>query len=305
MKGLISVILPVYNGAQFLSDAIESILTQDFNNFEFIIINDGSTDDSIKIIEHYASVDSRIIAINRENKGLIYTLNEGIKRSTGEYIARMDADDVSIKNRLQSQYKYMSANKLDICGGNYIEIDADSKETCHKRVFQKDYEILLAMATNVPFAHPSVMMRKEFLNLNKLTYGMNGYKHAEDLDLWMNMYNSGAKFGNINSIILKYRILANSMSRVNRKEIAIESDKKFDEFVKQNKMNFSIAFNTFFLTNDNHKNIERIAVKAALRYALLNIDLRILYKCYRKVSLLSFFVGFFSFVKFKYLHRIL
>jgi len=305
VKGLISVILPVYNGAQFLSDAIESILTQDFNNFEFIIINDGSTDDSIKIIEHYASVDSRIIAINRENKGLIYTLNEGIKRSTGEYIARMDADDVSIKNRLQSQYKYMSANKLDICGGNYIEIDADSKETCHKRVFQKDYEILLAMATNVPFAHPSVMMRKEFLNLNKLTYGMNGYKHAEDLDLWMNMYNSGAKFGNINSIILKYRILANSMSRVNRKEIAIESDKKFDEFVKQNKMNFSIAFNTFFLTNDNHKNIERIAVKAALRYALLNIDLRILYKCYRKVSLLSFFVGFFSFVKFKYLHRIL
>ena len=300
MKGLISVILPVYNGAQFLSDAIESILTQDFNNFEFIIINDGSTDDSIKIIEHYASVDSRIIAINRENKGLIYTLNEGIKRSTGEYIARMDADDVSIKNRLQSQYKYMSANKLDICGGNYIEIDADSKETCHKRVFQKDYEILLAMATNVPFAHPSVMMRKEFLNLNKLTYGMNGYKHAEDLDLWMNMYNSGAKFGNINSFILKYRVLSTSLSRVNIKKIKNESNIQFNKFVKKNKNNFEKAFKYFFENEFNNQELEKIYILAVLQYSLVSSNFNMLYYCIKKVSGYRFFIASLSFIKLKY-----
>ena len=301
----ISVILPVFNGGKYLSKSIESILNQTFDNFEFIIINDGSTDNSLKIIKYYANLDSRIILINRDNRGLIYTLNEGIEKSKGEYIVRMDQDDVSLKNRLELQYRFIKNNALDICGGEYEAIDGNDNILNSYRLPTQDFEILLNLASNVPFPHSSVMLRKFFLNSSGLKYGGDGDCQAEDLDLWLKMYNKGAKFGNINSIILKYRILNNSMSRVNRKEIAIESDKKFDEFIKQNKMNFSIAFNTFFLTNNNHKNIERIAVKAALRYALLNIDLRILYKCYRKVSLVSFFVGLFSFVKLKYLHRIL
>ena len=234
MKKLISVILPVYNGAQYLSNAIESILNQTLDNFEFIIINDGSIDNSIEIIEHYANIDSRIIIIDRENKGLIYTLNEGIEKSMGEYIARMDQDDISMENRLELQYAYMSDNGLDICGGGYIEIDADSKEICHRKVFQKDYEILLAMATSVPFAHPSVMIKKEFLNLNKLTYGINGYRNAEDLDLWARIHKCGEKFGNVNNVILKYRMLDNSLSRVNNSFVLQEAKSIFKQFRKDN-----------------------------------------------------------------------
>jgi len=301
----ISIILPVYNGELYLSKSIESILNQTFDNFEFIIINDGSTDNSLKIIKHYANLDSRIILISRDNKGLIYTLNEGIEKSKSEYIVRMDQDDVSLKNRLELQYRFVRNNALDICGGDYAVIDRNDNVLNTYRLPKKDFEILLNLASGVPFPHPSVMMRKSFLNSSGLKYGGGGYCQAEDLDLWLKMYNKGAKFGNVNSILLEYRILTNSMSRVNKREIALESDKKFNEFVKQNKMNFSIAFNTFFITNDNHKNIERIAVKAALRYALINIDLLILYKCYKKVSLLNFFAGLLSFVKLKYRYKIL
>ena len=273
MKKLISVILPVYNGAQYLSKAIESILNQTLINFELIIINDGSIDNSMEIIEHYANIDGRIIIIDRENKGLIYTLNEGIEKSEGEYIARMDQDDISIENRLELQYEYMLDNGLDVCGGNYIEIDAEAKEIGHKKVFQKDYEILLAMATNVPFAHPSVMMKKEFLNLNKLTYGMNGYRNAEDLDLWMNMYNSGAKFGNINLLILKYRILSTSMSRTNIKKIRNESNIQFNKFVRQNKNNFKKAFEYFFANELYNKELEKVLLEQFFNITWLTLIL--------------------------------
>lgn len=300
MKKLISVILPVYNGAQYLSNAIESILNQTLDNFEFIIINDGSIDNSIEIIEHYANIDSRIIIIDRENKGLIYTLNEGIEKSMGEYIARMDQDDISMENRLELQYAYMSDNGLDICGGGYIEIDADSKEICHRKVFQKDYEILLAMATSVPFAHPSVMIKKEFLNLNKLTYGINGYRNAEDLDLWMNMYNKGAKFGNINLFILKYRILSTSMSRTNIKKIRNESNIQFNKFVKQNKNNFKKAFKYFFANELNNQELEKVATLAVFQYSLVNSNFNMLYCCIKKVSSYHFFITLLSFIKLKY-----
>ena len=92
---LISVVMSVYNGDKYLSDSIESILNQTYENFEFIIINDGSEDSSIDIINKYMNYDKRIVLINRKNRGLAYSLNEGIAKSKGEYIARMDADDWS------------------------------------------------------------------------------------------------------------------------------------------------------------------------------------------------------------------
>ncbi|MEJ2498929.1 MAG: glycosyltransferase family 2 protein [Sulfurovaceae bacterium] len=95
MTNLISVILPVYNGALYLDEAIKSILSQTYSNFEFIIINDGSTDNSLEIINRYTPIDDRMKVISRENRGLITSLNEGIEKSEGTYIARIDQDDVS------------------------------------------------------------------------------------------------------------------------------------------------------------------------------------------------------------------
>ena len=143
-------------------------------------------------------------------------------------------------------------------------------------------------------------MKKEFLKLNKLTYGMNGYRNAEDLDLWMNMYNSGAKFGNINLLILKYRILSTSMSRTNIKKIRNESNIQFNKFVRQNKNNFKKAFEYFFANEFYNKELEKVATRAVFQYTLVNSNFNMLYFCLKKVRFYNFFVATLSFIKLKY-----
>lgn len=232
MSNLISVILPVYNGAPYLDEAIKSILSQTYSNFEFIIINDGSTDNSLEIINRHKSIDDRIKVISRENRGLISSLNEGIEKSEGTYIARMDQDDVSLLGRLDIQLNYMLKNHLDICGGDFTKIDAHNNVLEEHKVPKTESEIIITLATNMPFAHSCVMIKKSFLSTNNLKYGLNGYRNAEDLDLWILMYENGAKFGNVDAKILKYRILPSSMSRTNRKEIKRESNIQFNNFIR-------------------------------------------------------------------------
>ena len=102
--------MSVYNGARFLDEAIDSIRTQSFRNFEFLIVNDGSTDDSPRILARHAAVDDRIRILAHENRGLIESLNRAFEAATGAYIARMDADDVSRRYRLEMQMDFMSSN---------------------------------------------------------------------------------------------------------------------------------------------------------------------------------------------------
>jgi glycosyltransferase involved in cell wall biosynthesis len=296
---IISVLMPVYNAELYLEEAIKSIINQTFENFEFIIIDDGSTDDSLKIIQKYEDKDSRIICISRENKGIIYSLNEGLNISSGQYIARMDADDISYPDRLEAQYLFMLENKLDVCGGDYISINKDGLLIDAHDVSKNDYEILLTMASNVPFAHPSVMMHKSFLINNKLIYGVYGYKNAEDLDLWINMYDAGAKFGNLDSRILKYRMLTDSLSRSNHMPIKKEVNNQFKLFVYNNKDNFKLALELFCNKRNNTNNIERVAIKALLRYLSTDFDLTLLYRCWRKVSMYNFLFALASYISSK------
>ncbi len=107
----LSVIMPVYNGQDFVSKAIESILGQTFSDFEFIIINDGSTDRTLKILESYQKKDKRIVLLNQENKGIAKSLNRGIAKAKGDYIARQDADDISFPDRLRNQVEFLDNNK--------------------------------------------------------------------------------------------------------------------------------------------------------------------------------------------------
>jgi glycosyltransferase involved in cell wall biosynthesis len=294
---IISVIMPVYNAELYLEEAINSIISQTFKNFEFIIIDDGSSDDSLKIIQKYADRDSRIICISRENKGIIYSLNEGLNISNGQYVARMDADDISYPERLEAQYIFMMESKLDVCGGDYISINKDGLFVDSHDVSKEDFEILLTMASNVPFAHPSVMMRKSFLINNKLIYGVYGYKNAEDLDMWINMYDAGAKFGNLDTYILKYRILSDSLSNVNHISIKLEANKQFNLFVSNNQKSFKLALELFCNKKDNTNNIQKVAIKALLRYLSVDFNLTLLYKCWRKVSLYNFMFALASYIK--------
>lgn len=300
MNELISVILPVYNGEKYLREAIESILNQTYTNFEFIIINDGSKDDSLEIIKEYEKKDERIIVINRENRGLIATLNEGIEKAKGKYIARMDQDDISLPQRFEEQLKYMIINDFDICGGNYLIIDENTENISSSEVPETVSEILLTMASNVPFAHPSVMIKKVFLNDKKLKYGINGYRNAEDLDLWINMYNKNAKFGNVREQIMKYRVISTSMSRTNHKKIKIESNASFNKLMKERKNEFEELFNNMErknLTNTMQLNL----VRANWRYFFLNKNYKFLFLNFKKIRFYNVLKGTLSFFKYKVL----
>ena len=230
----ISVIMPVYNGEEFLKEAIESILNQTYRDFEFIIAYDESSDTSLEIIKYYQNIDSRIVLSTGCGRGLVNALNDAIDIARGKYIARMDADDVSFLDRIKSQYEFLDNHALDICGGHFLLID-DKGKVNGLNVIPISHEMCtLSLLFKVPFAHPSVMIRKSFLDNNSLKYGQSKYQIAEDLDLWVRMHKCGAKFGNVNNVILKYRMLDNSLSRVNNSLVLQDSKSIFKQFRKDN-----------------------------------------------------------------------
>ena len=201
--------MPVYNGQFFLKEAIDSILNQSYTNFEFLIINDGSTDDSEKIINSYT--DHRIVFINNaENKGLIETLNSGIQLSKGEYIARMDADDISLFNRIEKQVEFLDQNpEFGLLGSNYT-IFGDKLEDVEYPSLHEDLKLACLMYN--PFCHPSVMFRKSVIEKNKICFEKK-YIHAEEYKVWSEIL-SISKGHNLSEKLIKYRFHAAQVSQV-------------------------------------------------------------------------------------------
>jgi glycosyltransferase involved in cell wall biosynthesis len=228
----LSVVMSVYNAEEYLDDAIKSILKQTFNTFEFIIINDGSSDGSLDIIKKYQKEDQRIILISRENKGLIYSLNEGVECAKGEFIARMDADDISHSNRFEQQMKQIKNDSADICGCHYFVINNVGKLINTILVPLDNESLYLYLAFSVPFAHGSVIIRKKFLIENNLEYGQN-FKYAEDKYLWIQMFEKDAIFTNVNNTLFYYREIQESKSRIESKEIYLDDKNIKDLFLKK------------------------------------------------------------------------
>ena len=184
----VTVLMPVYNGEKYLAEAIESILNQTYKDFEFLIINDGSTDNSVKIIESYN--DPRINLVhNKRNLKLIATLNKGLNIAKGEYIARMDCDDVSLPDRLLKQVEYLD-NHPDVgvlgCGTKNVDekLNTISEPERPLTYLQNKWRLLF----KTTLMHPSVMYRKNLI----LKYGgySNRFIHAEDYDLWSRLIDS-------------------------------------------------------------------------------------------------------------------
>jgi len=209
MNGKVSIIMPVYNGDKFLRESIESVLSQTFKDFEFIIINDGSTDSSLSIIKEYSNKDSRIKIIDQKNKGVSTSRNNGIKNSVGEYIAFIDSDDLWSKEKLEIQINtFLKDKDLKICGTWGMVINESGKEI---RKFEYppiiDKEIKIKSIYKYPFITSSIIFKKEILNMNKLFKAK--IKLAEDYEFITN-YIYKNKCININDYLIKYRIHKNN-----------------------------------------------------------------------------------------------
>ena len=192
--------MSVYNSARFLREAIESILEQTYKDFEFIVINDGSTDSSEEIILSFS--DKRINYVkNEKNSGIIETLNKGIGISCGKYIVRMDADDISLPARIEKQVSFMDAH-LDV-GAAGSEYYSFSESNFKKVAAYSEPEILRSLLLfKSCLCHPSVIIRKSVLTDNNIRY--RNYKHAEDYDFWIQL-SKVCKLSNVKEFLLKYR----------------------------------------------------------------------------------------------------
>jgi len=223
---LVSVLMPVYNGEKYLKEAIESVLHQTYTNFEFIIVNDGSTDVSEQIILSYS--DDRIVYLkNTYNLKLIQTLNLGFSKAKGKYIARMDADDISLPMRLEKQVEFLEKNPDIGVLGTGVLLKTD-KETTELLYHTDDASIRFALAFYCPFIHPTVMLRKTIVDELPVVFDVN-YVHAEDYELWTRLAHV-TKLANLPAFLLEYRIHDNQISSqftAKQTEMAMEIRKKY------------------------------------------------------------------------------
>lgn len=225
----VTVLMPVYNGERFLRGALESILSQTFTDFEFLIIDDGSTDQSAEIVRTYN--DSRIRLVqNESNLKLTASLNRGLSLARGEYIARMDADDVCMPERLEKQVRFLDENQhVDILGTDVEMIDHAGALWLGSKPFRlprKHGAIRWMLYFVCPIYHPTVMMRRTVMD------SLDGYSldfpYAEDYDLWLRAA-AQVQIGNVPDILLKLRIHESSKVAANTR-----LHEKYSELAVQN-----------------------------------------------------------------------
>lgn len=202
----ISALLPVHNAEPYLAEALDSLLAQSFQDFEVIAVDDGSADDSGKILDEYATRDPRVRVFHRPQRGLVSTLNEGIDLARGEWIARMDADDIALPNRFEVQLNHLLHSGADFCGGP-VECFGDWRAVWRYPESHEACEIQLLF--DVPFAHPTVMGRRTAFQA--LRYDPR-YVCAEDYDCWQRAWAAGYRLTNVSDLILRYRVHAKQVS---------------------------------------------------------------------------------------------
>ena len=206
-----SVIMSVFNGSDYLTESIDSILNQSFQDFELIIINDASTDSSETIIRSYQ--DERIKLINNEtNVGLAASLNIALKKSQGEFIARMDDDDIAMEDRLSEQITFLQQNPEVGIVGSYAELYG-STSGLRIHALSSD-ELKIRTLFSCQFCHPTVMFRKALIDGENVKYD-ESFKTAQDFELWSRIV-SLTNFATIPKVLLKYRVHSNQISIAKR-----------------------------------------------------------------------------------------
>jgi glycosyltransferase involved in cell wall biosynthesis len=219
---LISVLLPVHNAARYVAGSIESILGQTLGDFELLILDDGSTDGSLEVLRRYAGRDPRIRLTSRPNKGLAPSLNELIDRARGEYLARMDADDVALPERFERQVAYLRAHPECVllgCRVRLIDPDGDPLcDWCNRQDHEALDAVFLRGEMSTEISHPAIMMRRDAV----LAVGKyREFPVIEDVDLFLRLAERG-RIANLPEVLLLYRIHAENISKAPSYHDAIE-----------------------------------------------------------------------------------
>lgn len=297
MKELISVIMSAYNEKESdLKESIESILNQTYSEIELIIVNDNPSNLELKrILESYCEKDSRIrIIYNASNMGLARSLNAALQSAKGEFIARMDADDISVNNRLELQYKYLkSHNDCDLVSSNRVDIDEDSNLIGTDTRFHIHDEYLKdVIRYGSVIIHPTVMGRKK---LFEEMQGYNNFRAAQDYDLWIRILGTGHKVHIMEEQLLKYRMRSDSITKGNfyrqylYSKLALErqslrestgdkamiySQEEIDNFLNKNRLNekeYVQRFNDLYWSIHNNISKRNIAGLLALAPQILRL----------------------------------
>jgi glycosyltransferase involved in cell wall biosynthesis len=203
----VSVILPAFNADRWLGDAIESVLAQTFADFELLALDDGSADETLAVIQRYATLDARVVPVALEHRGLVPTLNEGISRAKAGYIARLDADDICLPERFARQVAFLDANPdYVLVGSRVLRIDEDGVPVSRSMSVPLSHDSLVdrVQTVNCGISHPTVMARKEAI-VAAGCYFENQFP-AEDRGLWRRMLANGGKMENLpEGLVLKRR----------------------------------------------------------------------------------------------------
>ncbi|NTW53987.1 MAG: glycosyltransferase [Chlorobaculum sp.] len=258
----VSILMPVYNGEKHLREAIDSMLCQNFSDFEFIIIDDGSSDHSIDIIKSYT--DKRIqLFCNQSNCGIIKSLNKGLQIVQGEYIIRMDCDDISLPDRISKQVHFMDANQNIGISGTGMHVFKNGKNKYIRTQPVHDTELKVSLLFHTCFFHPTVIIRKSVIEGH---WYPDDLMHVEDYNFWVYMSDK-TTFGNLEDVLLLYRIHDNQISTT--KDFIQTENTRYIRLAYLNKI-FYISENvdtkTHNLIADNNKQINLLDAKAWLEY---------------------------------------
>lgn len=237
---LITVIMPCYNSDKYIGDAIRSILDQTYSNLELLVLDDGSDDNTRLVVDSFQ--DNRIkLLVENVNKGIVFQLNKGLNLAQGRYIARMDADDISMPNRFEKQVAFFEDQKnknIQVLGTDAICIGESNKAIIHQNYRSDQISFLLNFTC--PILHPSVMFRGELFS-NGLRYPF-GFDFAEDFAFWR-IIDNGKNIAILPEPLIKYRIHNN---QTNRESLRLQIQR--DSAVRAALMKPNFFLDRFFLT---------------------------------------------------------
>lgn len=210
--------MPVYNGERYLRPAVESILAQTFTDWELVAVDDGSRDGSLSILQEYAARDPRVRVVSRPNTGIVGALNDGLAAARGELIARMDADDVAMPERLAKQVAFLDANPGHVMVGSQVMlIDPEGADLCPKRDTEYTHEAIDQAHLNHrwPLVHPTILVHKSAMD--RVGGYRTKYEWLEDLDLFLRLAEVG-RIESLRDVLLRYRLHTGSVCHTREKD---------------------------------------------------------------------------------------